>query len=91
MALFPENSESRLSKIGHRCIHSEETLTCGCTILPWARRSIFVQKFTKWRGWSSKCTVLEVWGQAGKGVPEPREAELQGLGPRDFLSRCFLY
>ena len=91
MILFPESSVSRVSKVVHRCIHSKERHPRVGPQSHLARRSMFEQKFNKQKEWSSKCTVLEVEEQVSKGVLCSGGAELQGLGPRDFPSCCFLY
>lgn len=55
----------------------------------WACRSIFVQKF-KQRGWSSKCTVLEVEGTSHQGRPcRPEGQSSKGLDPETSHPAAF--
>lgn len=77
--LFPESSASRFSRI-YRCKYSKEREPHRGTVLLWAYRYVSVQKFTKWRGWSSKRTVLEVEGTSQQGCPGSPEGQSSNGG-----------
>lgn len=86
---LPESSASRFSKIGHRCIHSRQRHPHVGAQSHSARRSIFVQKCAKQRGWSSRRTVLEVEGTSQQGCPCSEKQSSKGLDSENSHPAAF--